>query len=124
MSHTTQVSFYCDRGQHAVTATVAAYGNGLPLFTGYGVDRETGAKACHECCAVADREAMTQTGRATMYLTKDGVTNWPGSLRFPVRQMRVGRHNIARVRYDFRFTGPDGAEWAGVQYGDNTQPRL
>jgi hypothetical protein len=33
----------------------------------------------------------------------------------------TGRHNIAGVRYDVWFRGPDGHVWWGVQYGDMTQ---
>lgn len=76
---------------------------------------------------------MIETGRATLYLTVTSgvissyrsathgkITNWPGSLSFPCI-VRKGRHNIARVRYDANFAGPDGNRWHGVQYGDNTQ---
>lgn len=139
----TTVQFHCDQGDHDVTAEVAAYGNGNPMFTGYGcyIDAKgVERKACHACCADLDRADMIATGKATLYLTWEQearpraqagqyihrkhakVSNWGGSLSFPVASLiRVGAHNIARVRYDFRFTGPDGATWAGTQYGDNTQ---
>lgn len=95
------------------------------IGTGYGVN-QGGAKVCYECCAKSDRADMVKTGRATMYLTTlsgDGaakVTNWPGSLEFHGRYS-VGRHNIARRRYDVSFIGPDGFWWSGTQFGDNTQ---
>ena len=98
------------------------------MTTGYGVDAE-GNRHCYACCAELDRANMLGTGRATLYLTTKAesasygsakVTNWPGSLEFSGRYS-VGRHNIARKRYDVVFIGPDGAIWTGTQYGDNTQ---
>lgn len=97
--------------------TPSPHGN---ITTGYGTTRD-GRRECYDCCAARERAAMIATGRATLYLTGDAVTDWPGKLRFPVGHVRKGRHNMARVRYDFRFSGPDGATWSGVQYGDNTQ---
>lgn len=92
---------------------------------GYGTTAD-GQRHCYACCAADDAAQMTQTGRATLYLTgRQGepreVTNWPGSLRFKARYVRVGRHNIARTQTSFEFTGPDGARWTGRQYGDNSQ---
>lgn len=95
--------------------------------TGYGTDPETGETHCFACCALRDRAAMVEDGRATLYLCdgepgqRSTVTNWPGTLRFEVNARCNGRHNIARVRYDVWFRGPDGKPWWGVQYGDNTQ---
>jgi len=68
---------------------------------------------------------MIQSGRATLYLVKNdagewSATNWPGSLRFEIHHVRIGRHNIARTRKDVWFAA-DGAAWHGVQYGENTQ---
>jgi hypothetical protein len=85
---------------------------------------------CYQCCAADDKRHMNETGRIMLYLDKARgsaiaggykVSNWPGSLSFPVSYVNVGRHNWARVRYDFRFSGPDGEPWRGTQYGDNTQ---
>ena len=99
--------------------------------TGYGQDSE-GNTYCYSCCADRERTQMIETGRATLYLipaketahsrVHATVTDWPGYLRFPIiGTVRKGRHNMARVRYDFDFTGPDNAHWVGTQYGDNTQ---
>lgn len=111
--------------------------------TGYGTDRE-GKTYCYACCAERDKADMIETGRATLYLTmpdnhptKPGnmwgyhyaepipgdctVSNWPGSLKLKTHCARVGGHNMTGKRYDVWFTGPDGANWHGVQYGDNTQ---
>ena len=88
--------------------------------TGYGVDAE-GKKHCYECCAKQDKEWMIENGRITLYLSDDEVTNWPGSLRFKVGYKKEGHHNMAGKRYDVWFTGPNGKNWHGVQYGDNIQ---
>lgn len=120
------------------------------ITRGYGTNKD-GKRHCYACCAEHDKADMIATGRATLYLcgvdvppegserggmASQGpsmipsqrpkvrrwyVKNWPGSLSFPVRHMRKGRHNMARSRYDVWFTGPDGTEWHGVQYGENTQ---
>lgn len=99
--------------------------------TGYAQDA-AGNRYCYACCADIDRDEMTESGRAVLYLvhTTDGpetfgayeVTNWPGSLRFKCAGgIRRGRHNRAGVRYDASFIGPDGYWWHATQYGDNTQ---
>lgn len=87
--------------------------------TGYATAPQ--GKVCYECCATRDKAAMRADGKYTLYLSDGQVTNWPGTLRFPVRKLRKGRHNLARVRYDFEFIGPDGKLWTGYQIGDNTQ---
>ena len=87
---------------------------------GHGTDSE-GKTYCYTCCGERDKAGMIRTGRATLYLTPTAITNWPNSLRFNYGEVRVGRHNMAGKRYDVWFRGPDGADWHGVQYGDNTQ---
>jgi hypothetical protein len=109
-----------------------------PVLTGctpgYALERH-GNLVCFACCADVDRDDMVRTGKAALYLVrKDNpghtgqapysvweVTNWPGSLRFACGTPRKGFHNMARTRYDVWFTGPDGRDWHGVQYGDNTK---
>lgn len=107
-------AFIADCG-HEIPALPAGHCGG----TGYAVDRE-GRKFCYQCCAAEDRRQMATTGRATLYLTGNELTNWPGSLRIPVRAKSRGRHNIAGSRTDVWFTF-GGHGWHGVQYGDNTQ---
>lgn len=96
---------------------------------GYGVNGDTGDRLCYACCADDDRAYMIQHGRWTGYLTLTArnapqarwlVSNWPGSLEFRPRAVQTGKHNIARVRRDAWFNGPDGYVWHAVQYGDNT----
>lgn len=111
---------------------------------------EKGERVCYACCAVNDRAYMDETGRIDLYLVRkeyktkedalkanpywyrhryDGeeskyysyfVTNWPDSLRFPVRSITKGRHNMAGTRYDVTFRDHHGREWYGTQYGDNS----
>lgn len=96
--------------------------------TGYATNRED-EKICFACCALADSAEMVKTGSSRslpLYLTKapDGtyrVGNWPGTLTFPVTSLVQGGHNMARTRYDVRFTGPEGSAWYGTQYGDMTE---
>lgn len=100
--------------------------------TGYGRNRD-GLRLCYECMAVVERLSMIKTGKACLYLCGIGepfgletpgpeeLTNWPGSLTFPIERWRKGRHNLGGVRYDVWFTGPDGAPWWGTCYGENTQ---
>ena len=101
--------------------------------TGYGAVKEGGVekKVCYDCCGVRDRNEMAATGRAVLYLTEKpmmagctvamSVSNWPGTLVLPVRSYRRGSHNIAGSRVDVYFAGPDGAQWHGVQLGENSQ---
>ena len=94
--------------------------SGLVPRHGYGIDPE-GNRHCYACCAVQDAQQMQADGKITLYLGTGEVTNWPGSLRLKVNYQRKGRHNLAGVRYDVWFTGPDGDNWHGVQYGNMTQ---
>jgi len=92
--------------------------------TGYANDEHEN-KICYACCAKADEKYMIEHGRITLYLSRTRgsykVTNWPGSLAFTPRYVSKGNHNIAGVRYGAWFTGPQGTNWHGVQYGENTQ---
>jgi len=125
-------AIYCDVCHKIIVAPKASGG------TGYGQD-ENGKRSCYECCADQDRKWMQEKGQTTLYLTyktapripheghegpdvrRGVITNWPGTLAFPVYYLKEGRHNIAGRRYDAWFSGPDGHIWHGVQYGDNTE---
>ena len=83
---------------------------------------------CYKCCADREKTRMLDTGRATLYLTRETIagghvrhfaTNWPGELKFRVHTISKGRHNIARTRVDVWFIGPDDKPWHGVNIGDN-----
>ena len=96
---------------------------------GYGT-YDNDKKVCYECCAKRDWDNMKATGKAALYLIQSvasvvpnwpTLTNWPGTLRIPVKSRRVGRHNFAGSRTDVWFNGPDGERWHGVQLGDKSQ---
>jgi len=98
--------------------------------TGYGEDAKS-RKFCWSCIGEMDWRTMREKGHSKnlpLYLTahdglvgKGKVTNWPGTLSFPIRGLHKGAHNIAGTRYDFWFTDKDGQTWHGVQYGEYTQ---
>ena len=101
--------------------------------TGYGYkSRSNRAKPiCYACCGENDRKEMAKTGKAFLYLSKaEGkspwkVSNWPGTLAFPVYYVQESFHNFAgrNGRRDCWFTGPDGARWHAVNIGDNQVAR-
>ena len=89
--------------------------------TGYGINAN-GKKHCYACCAEHDRVAMLADGRATLYLTEKGITNWPGSLVFPI----LGSPNVkphgggfGAQRTDAWFVGPDRFVWHAINRGDS-----
>lgn len=91
---------------------------------GYGIFN--GAKLCYTCCAEHDRQEMSATGHAVMYLVHDKqldkweVINWPGSLRFPARvYTHISCRASWRVRNTAYFTGPDGKLWYGRHQGEH-----
>lgn len=122
----TEKTFKCTRCKN-----VKPLASPTTFTTGYGLLRrgKRNVRICYDCCSDLDRRDMLKTGRATLYLvekqdaegrTMREVTNWPGSLRIPVRHTRQGGHNIAGTRIDAWFTY-EGREWHGVLYGSNTQ---
>lgn len=124
----------CSRCNYAGPFRVCGDGKTEGLLYGCLPD---GSIICAPCCGEVDRLAMIETGRAVLYLNsiptsdcmagqpwntrRGALSNWPGTLEFKTTAFKVGRHNMARRRYDVWFIGPDGKEWHGVQYGDNTQ---
>lgn len=92
--------------------------------SGYGTDAH-GATFCYDCAAVRERDAMVSSGAAVLYLTRNGhgpwnVTDWPGKLSFPVREMRTARYGggFGAQRTDAWFIGPDGFLWHAINRGD------
>jgi hypothetical protein len=90
---------------------------------GYGTTQD-GKKHCYACCAEMDREKMRNKGKIMLYLTQGTdnmgyVSNWTNTIKLRCN-IKEGKHNIARKRYDvwFRF---EGDSWHGIQYGDNTE---
>ena len=97
------------------------------VATGYGVISETDDKICYTCCGELDKQRLLKAkpgDKFCFYRAGDirrgyYVSNWPGSFKVRVYP-RKGRHNIAKVRYDFWFKF-GSREFHGVQYGNNTQ---
>lgn len=104
------------------------------MGTGYAIDNNN-HKICYDCCAEVDRQTMRKQGKIILYFVKTKkespipngspfwvpeITNWPGTLRIPVLNVRTGHHNIAEKRYDVYFMF-EGKNWHGITYGDNTQ---
>lgn len=94
--------------------------------TGYGIDSATNTRKCYACCAQSERASMISTGRATLYLTHEGVgdwrvTDWPGELSFFAYDTRRSRNGggFGSQRTDAWFVGPDGFIWHAVNRGDN-----
>ena len=101
--------------------------------TGYGRD-DKGAMFCYPCGAKRTAKDMEADGKAYLYLAKRSdaerqernysathkLTDWTGNFEIPIYGVRRGSYNIARTRYDVWFSWR-GADWHGVQYGDNTQ---
>jgi hypothetical protein len=94
-----------------------------PMDTGYGTNLQD-ERVCFECCALEDLQRMREDGKISLYLTKKdntwGISNWPGTLKIRVSNVRKGYHNIAQTRYDCWFV-LDNTWWHGVQYGEWTQ---
>lgn len=90
---------------------------------GYATACADGRHICYDCSARLTRQYMIETGRATLYLTSDGITDWPGRLRFQTRRSRTHKvrtpQGYAMNRTDVWFVGPDGKTWHGVNQGDN-----
>lgn len=92
------------------------------ISSGYALTEAGGLPVCYRCCALDDLDNMLRWGSITLYLVKEGITNWPGSLRFPLwgsyRQSRRGG-GMGAQRTDAWFVGPDGYIWHAINRGDN-----
>lgn len=73
---------------------------------------------------------MKDHGRISLYLVKRPahaptpgwiITNWPGTLTFPIEVLWDGKHNWGLEVLFARFIGPDGYVWSGKTIGDNTE---
>jgi hypothetical protein len=108
------------------------YSSGYPVTTGYGTDRETGEKFCHECCAARDLKRMAETGKGHAYLTVRksligdvyAVTTWPGiQLGGKVIILNEWRDNFGGTRVAFRLM-LNGEVWSGSGPGAGMYCRL
>lgn len=89
---------------------------------------------CYACCGLNDAREMQETGRAVLYLTYEDdplrhtshgalriyyASNWPGTLKIRIGgAVRHSRNNFGAQRTDVWFRHA-GAEWHGVNIGDN-----
>lgn len=103
-------------------------------FAGHGIFSPGGrvkiseedADTHNKLLADAEWTAMLKHGAGVLYLTKgtDGITwyasDWPSVHKVPIRGRRTSFHNMAgrNGRTDVWFH-LDGAEWHGVNIGDN-----
>jgi hypothetical protein len=63
---------------------------------------------------------MAEHGRWTGYVDTQNVTNWPGSLKFPITRIRKST-GAGFARYQVttgNFNGPDGFVWSFRNAGD------
>jgi hypothetical protein len=91
-----------------------------PGAVGYAEDSE-GWRYCYACCAFLDKEAMRRDGHIALYLSKEQLSNWPGTLKIvPKRIKRSLASAFGRpiTRYDVWFEF-EGTQWHGVNQGDN-----
>jgi len=92
------------------------------LTTGYGVDK-SGNKVCHKCCGENDSARLANSAlgdRFTFYLTKEGITNWPGTFKVKAYYMQDSKHNWGLTRTDVWFRH-QGNHFHGYSIGHNTQ---
>lgn len=97
--------------------------------TGYG--KSGNDLICYDCCGRRDRWSMQAGEPITLYFTHGGlafgkpesnppaITNWPGTMRFPVQSYRRFRHPFTREAYCGSFYGPDGKLWRFKNIGDS-----
>lgn len=109
--------FHCSRCCQ-IKPAAAGWGGG----TGYRVTRDN-LLMCYRCCAQTQRLAMTESGKATLYLCRNddktwSVTDWAGELRFSAYHVQRMVHPFARSARIAYFTGPDGKRWSAKNIGD------
>lgn len=130
--------FYCHGENKFRTHTLSVLG-----ATGYAYlnARNDLRKVCYVCAASIDQDHMDKTGKITLYLdglsslrlnpartnkqkTASGVkimvSNYCGSLSYPVELVRTGNGGINKIRRDIYFTDHAGRVWWGVQFGNKS----
>lgn len=96
------------------------------IVAGYAVDNE-GNKYCYKCAAKKSAQTLRDLpigGKTYLYLVARNnswsVQDFMGLLSIPVYHVKLGRHNIAGIRYDFWFEYHDNL-YHGVVYGRDSQ---
>lgn len=99
--------------------------------TGYGIDNSNDNIVCYDCCAEEDKRLMIETGKLTLYLTKQNenaykISNWPGSLVFTTSLFTEsdGGNSVFDSIIHVWFTGPDGSAWIGRHQSKNGSHQL
>lgn len=116
-------AFRCsvDQRWHTNMDTKYAFSTGYGIWGGRNGEPEQ--LYCHPHGAERIRKEMHDTGKGTLYLTKDDqqewlITDWPGEIKIKPTAVSRGRHNIGKDRYDAWFK-LDDEKWYGVNIGDN-----
>lgn len=84
---------------------------------GYGV-RKDGTTACIDCLTASQKDALERDGQGRMLLSGNRVVNEAGTLAYEITRSVEAGHNIAAIRRDLWFIGPDDMLWQGTRYGD------
>lgn len=85
-----------------------------------------GRTYCYPCSVEQTKAIMRETGKFTLYLIWDQrhkwahLSDWSGLFTLPIKSIKMGMNNTAKVRYDVWFMF-EGEKWHGVTYGDMTQ---
>lgn len=85
--------------------------------TGYGVFGPNRFPVCYDCCSILERRAMAATGRTVLYLSRAGLTDWPGTLSFKIVRRAPFRHAFGPAEIAY-FIGPDNKPWSAKRIGD------
>jgi hypothetical protein len=95
--------------------------------TGYVNVLDSEDLICYDCQGLKDAGRMLDGERMIMYFIEGDpckIVNWPGTLQFIPFLVHAGTHNIAKIRIDAWFIGPDGCEWHGICIGDSQLMRV
>lgn len=74
---------------------------------------------CYPCCGKHDSQNMRRGVNMVLYLGKNEVQNWCGSLKFVIDRQSKSRHNFGIERRDVWFTDEHGQKWHGINIGDS-----
>lgn len=88
---------------------------------GYGV-RKDGSTMCIDCVTIAAKNALERRGTGQLVLCEGFVMNEAKTLQFDIVHRSKADHNVAKVRHDIWFIGPDGMRWQGTRYGAGDGP--
>jgi hypothetical protein len=93
------------------------------ITAGYGIDKNN-KKVCFECCSKEDKEKLLKSkigDKFTFYYSGGHISNWPGTFKIPIHQIRNNKHNwwgVKRVDVWFTF---EGMNFWGLHVGSSHQ---